>query len=371
MGENTKIEWADHTASFWEGCAKIAPGCANCYAEAYERRMGRDIWGKLKPRKWTKTGPALIHSLNAKAKAAGRIDTVFINDLADFFEDHDGSVVDHKGNRLGKTWLEDMTGDRSLHIGQFSSHAGFRPLTISDLRSEAFRLFDECQNLIFQLLTKRPENVFSMWPVRCNPNCPRCSGDGCDSTEWVPGRHPLRMDPDPCKLCVRRNNVWLGCSVSDQATADKSIPALLECREIVPVLFVSVEPLLGAVDLSRLRTRIGGSYNDSLSGRACHSQGPEDYGGPSLDWVIVGGESGPRARPCNISWIVDIVEQCAAAGVPCFVKQLGANPRERLGINPQDSTFRFPGIHNAKGGNPDEWPDDLRVRQFPAISTAR
>jgi len=108
---------------------------------------------------------------------------------------------------------------------------------------------------------------------------------------------------------------------------------------------------------------------------------PECKGYPSkagvLDWVIVGGESGPKARPCNVEWIRDVVRQCQEAGVPCFVKQLGANVEVCDII---DAADYFPGlvklsparrpnarVHLAdrKGGDPAEWPEDLRVREFP------
>ena len=91
---------------------------------------------------------------------------------------------------------------------------------------------------------------------------------------------------------------------------------------------------------------------------------------PRLDWVIVGGESGPGARPCNVQGIRDVVDQCRAAGVPCFVKQLGAKP-----MDPKWETWkrqRGPAIalHNKKGGDWNEWPEDLRVREYPQATDA-
>jgi protein gp37 len=75
-----------------------------------------------------------------------------------------------------------------------------------------------------------------------------------------------------------------------------------------------------------------------------------------LSWVIVGGESGPGARPCDLAWVRSVVRQCQAAGVPVFVKQLGANARVNGVVQ---------SLHK-KGGRPEEWPADLRVREFPA-----
>src|SRR3990167_7916712 len=113
--------------------------------------------------------------------------------------------------------------------------------------------------------------------------------------------------------------------------------------------------------------------------------------GRGLDWVIVGGESGPGARPCDLAWIRSIVQQCRTAGVPCFVKQLGANPVEDLEkvevteharFGPEVIRYSEPcdlRLHDRKGGDPAEWPEDLRVRETPggscresgSIATAR
>jgi hypothetical protein len=83
--------------------------------------------------------------------------------------------------------------------------------------------------------------------------------------------------------------------------------------------------------------------------------------------VIVGGESGPGARPFDLAWARSIVQQCKAAGVACFVKQLGANPfvaepDRDWSVGAPDGTF---GLADRKGGDPSEWPEDLRVREFP------
>jgi hypothetical protein len=90
---------------------------------------------------------------------------------------------------------------------------------------------------------------------------------------------------------------------------------------------------------------------------------------PGIDWVIVGGESGQGARPCNVEWIEDILAQCTFAGVPCFVKQLGkwiiGDWREfdvQRRLLPDDAL----GLSDSKGGDPSQWPERLRVRQFPA-----
>ena len=134
-------------------------------------------------------------------------------------------------------------------------------------------------------------------------------------------------------------NVWLGVSVEDRKYG---LPRIDILREIpASVRFLSIEPQiedLGALDL-----------------RGIH-------------WVIIGGESGHGARPFDIAWARSVIEQCRAAGVACFVKQLGA----RLWA---PNTELIPGVivsaevklRNHKGGDPSEWPEDLRVRQFPEV----
>jgi protein gp37 len=112
------------------------------------------------------------------------------------------------------------------------------------------------------------------------------------------------------------------------------------------VRWISVEPLLGPVYVS-------------------HSTLLED-----IDWVVVGGESGPRARPCDLAWIRSIKEQCQAAGVPVFVKQMGSKWAARMqagnavrGFNDPDRAVAH--RYDKKGGNMAEWPEDLRVREYP------
>jgi protein gp37 len=119
------------------------------------------------------------------------------------------------------------------------------------------------------------------------------------------------------------SNIWLGISVENQEMADLRIPVLLDLPVIVPVKFLSVEPLIGPVDLTK--------YLDQL------------------EWVIVGGESGPNARFCEISWIERIVDDCNKSRATVFVKQLGK------GHDPK----------NSKGGDIETWPETIRVRQYP------
>lgn len=159
------------------------------------------------------------------------------------------------------------------------------------------------QDHVFQILTKRADRMRSYVTKRARP-------------------------------VVR--NVWLGVSVEDQERAEERIPDLLQTP--AAVRFVSYEPALGAVEFAWPWLR----YRES--------------GLTPLDWIIVGGESGPDARPFDLRWARDVAQQCRETTTACFIKQLGANPMDR---------GRRLHFADRKGADPDEWPDDLRVRQFP------
>jgi protein gp37 len=223
-----------------------------------------------------------------------------------------------------------------------------------DVRARLFRLIDATPNLDWILLTKRPENVRDMWPKNGFPDA------------GVPGT-----------LCKHKYfpNVWLLASISDQATAESMVPRLLECRKLCPVLGVSAEPLLGPIKLCDLR-------RDTEDGEAF-----DWLSGGQLNWVIIGGESGADARCCDIEWIRDLVGLCKRARVPAFVKQLGCRPLTTLpdgerwpGHNWPGSPVQFSGdgfgnfsvlgLTDRKGGDPTEWPVDVRVRQFPEVRNA-
>jgi protein gp37 len=165
-------------------------------------------------------------------------------------------------------------------------------------------------------------------------------------------------------------NVWLGSSVENQATADERIPHLLGVP--AAVRFLSVEPLLGPVEFW---PEMFGNTGDS-------------WCGPRVNWVIVGGESGPGSRPCDIAHIRSLVQQCKSAVVPCFVKQLGAHVIETREYGAGTGKVRegkrkwrpyeFVGgsesmtlkLRDSKGGDMSEWPEDLRVREMSEVTRA-
>lgn len=348
MGANSKIQWTTHTFNPWRGCVKVAAGCANCYAEAQSKRNPKTlgVWGPngtrvvaseamwREPVKWNKQ--AMVWPLHVElCRQTGvshpilewerrnsgtlpdpslmRRPRVFCASLADVFEDWGGTVVDASGYVLhsGKAW-----GSSKVWVGVQDVYIGKNVVSLDDVRRRLFSLIDDTPNLDWLLLTKRPENVQRMWASRAGENA-------ADVAVWS-----------------YRPNVWLGTSIACRADI-ANIDKLRECRDLVPVLFLSIEPLIE--DLGKL----------DLTG---------------IDWVIVGGESGHGARPCNVAWIRSIVAQCKAAGVTCFVKQVGANawlePRELESRRRQPN---YVPLRDHKGGNPAEWPEDLRVQQLPEV----
>jgi len=225
-----------------------------------------------------------------------------------------------------------------------------------------------CPDHTFQIVTARPERMAEFLANRNLPGSVQVWMHELDYPDRVPiadwfEKHPLTW-PLP--------NVWLGVTVENQEQADARVPHLLRCP--AAVRFLSCEPLLGDVDLTNVNTMrfTGAEVVDALSGEAKGMFGDPAGTVQCLHWLIVGGESGPRARPCDVAWVRSVVRQGEDAGVPVYVTRLGARayedhpPREKGGV-----TWRtFPtgnGLANRdpNGADPDEWPADLRVRAFP------
>ena len=315
MAENSKIEWCDHTFNPWSGCSKVHEGCAHCYAEVnYSVKMRGVKWGpngtRVKTANWKEP-----LKWNRQAEAEGVRKRVFCASLADVFEDWQGPIHDHKGQRCSVRDAEPVTS-HGRDLDKYPME-GWQWATMADLRRDLFALIDATPHLDWLLLTKRPENIRRMW-------CSHVNTDG--------------MPPSQ----LHRPNVWLGTSISNQATAEK-YASELTVGDIAPVLFWSIEPLLGPIDLNKVWR------NARLP-----------------DWVIIGGESGPNARVCHTSWMSLLVSQCRAAGVKVFVKQLGARPVGASGFREASKGSGGPlKMQDSKGGDWSEWPEDLRVREMP------
>jgi protein gp37 len=172
-----------------------------------------------------------------------------------------------------------------------------------DFIDEVFEIMLRAHWHTFQVLTKRPERMLQ-WAMSTNAR----HGDLLGTPG---GGEPA----DPPK------NIWLGVSVEDQAAANERIPLLLQMP--AAVRWISAEPLLGEIDLTHVwRKGEDWTYIDNcLTGENSTKAG--HYFGKKLDWVVVGGESGPGARPMHPNWARWLRNQCQTAGVPFFFKQWG------------------------------------------------
>lgn len=244
----------------------------------------------------------------------------------------------------------------------------------------------------FQILTKRPERArgFFDW-ISANPLFVGESRESADRLGGSPAhacltllgaKTPPELAKGPLFTAVLLGgtqpkpgapieklwplpNVWLGVSVENQATADERIPLLLQTP--AAKRFVSYEPALGPVSFRWMC-----AFPENAPRTAMKPGGATNHldGLRRLDWVIVGGESGPGARPFDVAWARSTVEQCREAGVACFVKQLGARPidastGENMHTRWTDPDGHGERIRHPKGGDWFEWPEDLRVREFP------
>jgi protein gp37 len=349
MSEQTKIEWCDHTWNPWRGCTKVSPGCANCYAETLSRRNPAVLgqWGKGKPRVKAKNWGDPVR-WNAKPVVC---DACGSRTFAP--QPHGCPVADPAGYHRARVfpslcdWLDDEVPIEWL--------------------AEFLRLIHETPNLTWLLLSKRPENWYrrirdALWTIEGLPLDDSGDGEGLPATEIGSVLNDWLSSPG-----IPPANVWIGASVEDQRRADERIPELLKIP--ARVHFLSAEPLLGPVNLRCIclpQTKHEGGWTpimDALTG--FYGTSPvSGADGPKIDWVIIGGESGPGARPCHTDWVRDIVRQCDVAGVKPFVKQLGRDPQWEAGDIRAWCHERF---SHPKGGDPSEWPADLRRREFPEV----
>jgi protein gp37 len=344
MASKTSIEWTDYNWNFLRGCSRVSEGCRNCYAEKIAGRFSGEGMAYA----------GLAKMVNHEARWTGEIK---------FYED---------------VLLEPLKWKKPRRVFVNSMSDLFHEKVTDEMLDKAFAVMALTPQHTYQILTKRPERMKEYFrPGRQNDVVKAvCSyldsrdkgkrGGLSSKIQWL-AQYDGEWPPQ---------NVWLGVSCEDQKTADERIPLLLETP--AAIRWISAEPLLGPIDLTQLPTGHW-AYGkvDVMSGYLCGDEPdamtdfeadpagwirkpPSEWerGPHKLDWVVVGGESGPGARSCDISWIRWIVEQCKAAGVPAFVKQFGARPF--MGVKGFG-----PVIKNRKGGDPSEWPEDLQIREFP------
>lgn len=221
---------------------------------------------------------------------------------------------------------------------------------------KVFAVMALCPQHTFQVLTKRAKRMreYVNAPFRSNRVLDAMISLSPDAGVWSWNTWLGQL-----------SHVWLGVTCEDQRAADERIPHLLATP--AAVRWVSVEPLLEPVSLTDIIVPAGilkplcGLLWEPVGGggKGVTVKGPR---GPRLDWVVVGGESGPGARPCEVEWIRSVLRQCREASVPAFCKQLGATPYED-GVLLRGGSETY--VHDRAGADPSEWPDDLRVREHP------
>lgn len=288
MGETTEISWTDATFNPWVGCTKVSDGCKFCYAEELmDKRYGKVEWGPTGTRVRTSAAnwKQPIRWSNQKwsecvtCQWRGALKDVKFNDTSYRLAcPKCGGEVKPTRMRVFCASLADVFEDRP---------------ELAEWRADLLAMIFNTPNLDWLLLTKRPENILRQ--VEEAGAILQKAGNYAAAKEWLTWvKHGEKYAP---------NNVWLGTSVEDQDAADKRIPHLLEIP--AKVRFLSMEPLLGPVSFSK----VPGFNRIGLDLRGW--------------WVIVGGESGSKARPMNPAWVRSLRDQCSNADVPFHFKQWG------------------------------------------------
>lgn len=327
MGEVTNISWAESTWTpirarrleiqddgsgreriGWH-CEHASPGCIHCYSEGINKRLGtgRDF----KP----------AHLIHKTAHGDDR------GDVSIF--------LDEEMLKRPLRWK------RGRMIFVCSMTDLFANFVTDDMIDKVFAIVAMAKHHTFQILTKRS--------VRMREYVNRFASGHYSSIE----KHIIAMGGNPIEALDSwpLRNAWLGVSAEDQERADDRIRDLSET--MAAVRFVSIEPILEPVNIA--------------------------WALGAISWTIVGGESGRMARPAQLEWIRSIVRQCQAANVPVHVKQLGARPEYSgasapgqhwptgvtFGCDTGRGTFQV-NLRHSKGGDPAEWPSDVRVQEMPA-----
>ncbi len=377
----TTIEWSDWVWNFLRGCRRVSPGCVNCYAEGVARRF---------------SGPGLAYEGLVQIRDGKPI--ARWNGKLRILEDKlDAPLRKRKGLRIFVNSMSDL----------FYEEVPFEVI------AAAFGIMAASQRHIYQILTKRPKRMleFFAWLERQTDRGPHHEPlhpiGVCLHYAQQYSEHEALLDTAPI---LRRawplTNVHVGVSIEDQQRLEERLHLLMQ----VPswVRWVSFEPALGWVDFKGLHgspptwpalppsifsascrpnqeTLNAVAHHRRMANLARLRHVQSTVAQPSrwstgtgyLDWLVVGGESGPKARPFNVRMIPRLIEQFSAAGVPLFVKQLGSRPIERYGYLETPCSGNGCGdgdwcsAHSArplklkhkKGADPAEWPEGMHVQQ--------
>ena len=270
MSANSNIAWCDDTFNIVWGCTPVDGDCKNCYADRLDSRYHADNphWGKNAPRMLlSDTYWKQPLKWNKEAESIGIKRKVFCSSMGDVFEDNE--IVDSQRLRL-------------------------------------WDLIRQTPNLIWQILTKRPERIIDHLP---------------EFWDEI------------------RSRVWLGTSIGSQQSIERLAALITPIQS--GIKFISLEPLHGEIMLP---------FNDFVDNghKVCDL----------IDWVIVGGESGNetgkyRYRRCELQWIERIVSDCQDQNIPVWVKQMGTHLAKELKLK------------HRHGADISEFPAHLQIQQFP------
>lgn len=300
MSAVTRIEWATRSWSPIIGCDRVSPGCTNCYAIRTAHRLAHNPHPRV-----------AASAAGTTARIDGRLDwTGQVNQLPDRLTD---PFEWRKPERVFVNSQSDL----------------FHSTIPIEFVAQVFAVMAATPRHTYQVLSKRPGRMRSLLS---------------DPTfRLAVVEQVQRMDRDPIFVWPLRN-LWLGTSVENQQWADIRIPALLDTP--AEVHWVSLEPLLGPVDLTDI---------DNVNVLDPADMGRENglfwEPGPLLDWVVVGGESGPGARLMQLQWALDIQRQCSKYPAAYFFKQTGTVLARELGLK-------------GKGDDPEQWPEPW-PQQYP------
>ena len=304
MGDKSAIQWTDATWNPVAGCSMVSAGCTNCYAMREAHRL------------------AAMGSEKYEGLTVVQGGRPVWNGTVRLWE---------KNLKLPLKWKT----PKRIFVNSMSDL--FHESVSDEAITKIFAVMAWAGQHTFQVLTKRPARMLEFMSRLGKSIAPLEAAAreiGLTFKFKSEGKeYSLLPWPIP--------NVWLGVSAEDQPTFDERVGFLR--RTPAAVRWVSLEPLLGPID----------------------TRATDGDGLPMLNWVVAGGESGLNARPFNLKWARDIVSQCKAAGIPCFVKQLGKNPEEPIASCP--SRAMGLGLRDKKGGDWNEWPEDLRVREYPKV----
>lgn len=304
MGDRTGISWTDATWNPIRGCSRVSGGCRHCYAERVAARFGaagQPYEGLTSAGRWNGKVRLIPEKLDQPLRWK-RPRRIFVNSMSDLFHEH----------------LADDDIDQVIAVMALAPQHVFQVLTKRAERMEDY---------IHEMYAGRLYEIETQARRLTNSELGAAIG----------------------QIAAELSNVQLGVSAEDQPTLDERTPHLLATP--AAVRFLSLEPLLTPVDVDAY------VWPGCILTREQHEEHCD--GGffceeRALDWIIVGGESGPGARRCDPDWIDRIVEQCRAAGVPCFVKQTGSVLAREMGLR------------SHAGADPSEWPAGRWPQELPA-----